>query len=351
MFRVGIDSAVRAAAGTPAFDTAASAYKIESYAFFGQATLHVTDQFDVTLGGRYSKDKKRARQTGATMDALPIIAAPFDVTNRAEYSSFDPRIVATYKFTLDVNVYASYSTGFKSGGFQYVPFNAASANTLFDPEDIKTYEVGLKSEWLDRKLRLNAAGFYYDYRNLQVSRIIDTPSGPQTLISNAATSTVKGIEVELLMRVARDVELSATYGYLDATYDKYVFNLGQNLVFDGTALVRAPKNTLNLGGEWRIPVADDTLTLRADYALLSTFYHEPGEGDPIFGSGIPLTRKDGYGLLDLRATYQMGAFRINAYGTNVTNKKYRRTVNALGNTIIGFAGQPAIYGVKLGYSF
>lgn len=351
MFRVGVDSAVRAAAGTPAFDTASSDYRIESYALFGQATWHATEQFEVTLGGRYSKDKKRARQTGATTDALPIIPAAFDVTNRAEYSSFDPRVVATYKFTPDVNVYASYSTGFKSGGFQYVPFNAASANTLFDPEDIKTYEVGLKSDWLDRRLRVNMAGFYYDYRNLQVSRIIDTPSGPQTLISNAATSTVKGIEVEMFLRPIRNVELSATYGYLDATYDKYVFNLGQNLVFDGTALVRAPKNTLNLGAEWTIPVDDNRLTLRADYAVLSKFYHEPGEGNAIYGSGIPLTREAGYGLLDLRTTYQMDAFRINIYATNVTNKKYRRTVNALGNTIIGFAGQPSIYGVKLGYSF
>jgi len=351
-FRIGIDSAVRAALGTPAVDTAFSDYKIESFAIFGQATIHLGDKFDITLGGRYTEDKKRARQTGATTDASPIIAAPFDTTNRAKYTSFDPRIVLSYNISSDVNIYASYSTGFKSGGFQYVPFNLGSANTLFAPEDITAYEVGFKSEWLDRRLRLNVAGFYYDYKDLQVSRIIDTVSGPQTLISNAASSTIKGIDVELMMRPSDDFDVSVAYGYLDAKYDNYVFNLGQNLTFDGTALVRAPNHSVNVGAEWRILIGgDNRLTLRGDYSLLDTFYHEPGEGKAIFGSGIPLTREPSYGLLDLRATAEFGNIRVTGYVTNALAKDYRRTVNALGNTIVGFAGTPRMYGLKVGYSF
>lgn len=352
VFRIGVDSAVRAAAGTAAFDTAFSDYFIESYAIFGQATLHIGESFDLTLGGRYTEDTKRARQTGTTTDAAPIIATPFDVTNRASYSSFDPRVVATYRFSEDVNVYATYSTGFKSGGFQYVPFNAAAANTLFAPEDITTYEIGFKSEWMDRALLLNLAAFHYDYKGLQVSRILDTPSGPQTLISNAASSKVNGIDLELVMRPSRNLEFNLTYGYLDATYDSYVFNLGQNLVFDDTTLVRAPKHSINVGGEWRIPVSSEgQLTLRADYALLGTFFHEPGEGDPRFGSGIPLTREEGYGLLDLRVSYEQGPVRVSAYMTNASNNEYRRTVNALGNTIVGFAGTPRLYGLRIAYTY
>ncbi|RSY79342.1 TonB-dependent receptor [Sphingomonas koreensis] len=350
VFRVGVDSAVRAAVGTPATDTAFSDYKIESYAVFGQLTAHL-GKLDVTLGGRYTKDTKSARQTGATTDALPIIPVAFDTTNRAEYDSFDPRLVLTYNISNDVNVYASYSTGFKSGGFQYVPFNLPSANTLFNPEDITTYELGFKSEFLNRALRLNVAAYYYDYKDLQVSRIIDTPSGPQTLISNAASSTIKGLDVELLLRPTRNIDFSINYGYLDAKYDNYVFNLGQNLVFNDTVLVRAPEHTINVGAEWRLPVAGGGLTLRADYALLDTFYHEPGQGNPIYGSGIPLTREPGYGLLDLRASFDISNIRISAYVTNVLKQDYRRTVNALGNTIVGFAGQPRMYGLKVGYRF
>jgi len=350
IFTLGIDSAVRAAAGTTATDIVNADYKIESFAFFGQATLHFGN-FDLTLGGRYTEDKKSILFVDTTTDAAPIIAAGFTTTQQAKYTSFDPRAVLTYKFSDDVNVYASYSTGFKSGGFQYAPFNLAAANTVFAPEDIKTYEVGLKSEFLDRRVRLNVAGFHYDYKNLQVSRIIDTPSGPQTLISNAASSKVNGAEVELLMRPSDDIDVSVTYGYLDATYDDYVFNLGQNLTFTGTTLVRAPEHTVNVGAEWRIPVGDGRVTLRADYALLDTFFHEPGEGNPVFGSGIPLTREASYGLLDLRASYEFSNFRLTAYATNVFEQEYRRTVNALGATIVGFAGQPRIYGLRATFDY
>ena len=351
-FQLGINSAVRAAAGTPATDVALSDYKIESYAVFGQATFHLTDKLDLTLGGRYSHDSKSAIQSGTTTDAAPLIAAAFTTTNKATYSSFDPRLVLAYKITPDANVYASFSTGFKSGGFQYVPFSRAQADVLFAPEDIKAYEVGFKTEWLDRALRVNGAAFYYDYKNLQISRIILPPgsTAPVSLISNAASSTVKGIDLEIAVRPSRNFDLDIAYGYLDAKYDSYVFNATTD--FSDTRMVRAPQHSINVGGEWRLPVWDDgELALRADYALMGDFFHEPGEGNLVYGTGIPLTAEDGYGLLDLRATLTKGNWRLTAYATNIGNTRYRRTINALGNTVVGFAGAPRIYGAKLGYSF
>lgn len=351
-FRVGVDSAVRAATNTAATDVALSDYRIESYAVFGQATLHVGEKLELTVGGRYTKDDKRAIQAGTTTDALPIIAVPFTTRNTATYDSFDPRVTVGYKFNPAVNVYATYSTGFKSGGFQYVPFSRAQANVLFQPEDIKTYEAGIKSEWLDRRLRVNAAAFHYDYKNLQVSRIIDAGGAPVSLITNAASSKIDGFDLEIVAKPMPQLELSATYGYLDAKYDNYVFNVAQNLDFSGTRMVRAPKHSLNLSAEYNLPLGDDRgLILRADYSYLSKFFHEPGEGDPKFGSGIPLTVEKGYGLVDLRIAYRTPDWRLTGYVTNATNEKYRRTVNALGSTIVGFAGQPRIYGLKLAYDF
>lgn len=351
-FRVGINSAVRAAAGTPATDVALSDYKIESYALFGQATFHLTDALDVTLGGRYSHDSKRAIQAGTTTDGAPIIAAAFNTTNRAKYKSFDPRVVVAYKVSPDANVYASFSTGFKSGGFQYVPFSKGQADVLFSPEDIKAYEIGFKTEWLDRTLRVNGAGYYYDYKDLQISRII-LPAGstaPVSLISNAASSTIKGIDLEVTAQPARSFEVNIAYGYLDAKYDSYVFNATTD--FSGTRMVRAPKHSVNVGAEWRTDVlGDGEFSLRADYALTGDFFHEPGEGNVAFGTGIPLTTEDGYGLLDVRATLTKGNWKVTGYATNLGNTKYRRTINALGNTVVGFAGAPRIYGVKVGYSF
>lgn len=351
-FRIGLNSAVRAAAGTPATDVALSDYKIESYAVFGQATLHLTDALDVTLGGRYSHDAKRATQAGTTTDGAPIIAAAFTTTNSATYESFDPRIVVAYKLSSDANIYASYSTGFKSGGFQYVPFSRGQADILFAPEDISAYEFGFKTEWLDRALRINGAAYYYDYKNLQISRII-LPAGtsaPVSLISNAASSTIKGLDLEITARPSRNFEVNIAYGYLDAKYDSYVFNATTD--FSNTRMVRAPEHSINIGAEWRIPVlGDGELSLRADYALTGDFFHEPGQGNILYGTGIPLTAEDGYGLLDLRATLSKANWKLTAYATNVGDTEYRRTINALGSTVVGFAGTPRIYGVKLGYSF
>ena len=351
-FMIGIDSAVRAAAGTPAEDVALSDYKISSYAMFAQVTAHITEQLDVTLGLRYTRDDKEAGQAGTTTDSAPIIAAPFEVFNKADYDSLDPRIVVNYKFTPDISSYVSYSTGFKSGGFQYVPFTAAQANVLFEPEEIEAWEVGFKSRLFGGRALFNAAAFYYDYQDLQVSRIIDAGGAPVSLITNAASSEVKGLDLELQTRVNEYLDLSLTYGYLDATYKDYVFNVDQNLDFSGTDLVRAPNHSLSLGAETYFELAQGgALTLRADYALLSDFYFEPGEGDNRFGSGIPLTKEDGYGLLDLRAVYAQDRWRITGFMTNALDKEYRRTVNALGSTVVGFAGQPRIYGVKFGWDF
>jgi iron complex outermembrane recepter protein len=353
-FHIGINSAVRAPLGTPATDVALSEYKIESYAIFGQATFHISDALDLTLGGRYNHDSKRATQSGTTTDASPVIAAAFTTTNNAIYTSFDPRIVLSYKVSDDANLYASYSTGFKSGGFQYVPFSKVDADVLFRPEDITAYEVGFKTEWLDRALRVNGAAFHYDIKDLQVSRIIGLVS-PTVLIFNAPKTTVKGIDLEITARPGRNFEVNIAYGYLDAKYKSYPFNLTTD--FSGTRAVRAPEHSVNVGAEWSAPVGNEgQLTLRVDYALTGDLFHEPGAGSLAFGQGIPLTAEDGYGLLDIRATYEMKGWRLTGYVTNATNTQYRRTVNALGSgpvgpRVVGFAGTPRIYGLKLGYDF
>lgn len=360
-FRIGINSAVRAAAGTPATDVALSDYSIESYAIFGQATWHLTDQLGLTLGGRYTHDDKSALQAGTTTDAGPVIAAPFSTFNQATYSSFDPRVTLEFQPSRDVNLYASWSTGFKSGGFQYTPFSKEQADVLFRPESITAYEVGFKTQWLDRALTINGAAYYYDYTDLQISRIIDVPTGvgnattPVVLISNAASSIVKGVDLEVVAHPSDALSVSLTYGYLDAKYDNYVFNAATD--FSGTRLVRAPRHSINVGAEWDVPLGGDVgLTLRADYALMSDFYHEPGEGNVLYGPGIPLTVEDGYGLLDLRASLSYQRWQLTAYAQNATDTAYRRTVNALGSApagprVVGFAGTPRIYGLKLSYAF
>jgi iron complex outermembrane receptor protein len=358
---LGSDSVVNLLnGGRNAADTVSGEYKTESYAAFGQVTWLPIEKVEITAGVRYSKDDKSARYIGTTSaPGLPVIAAPFNTgVFKKSWSSVDPRLVATYHFNHNVNVYASYSKGFKSGGFQFSPFSDAAARSIFDPEKLRAFEIGLKSTLLDRRLRLNMSAFDYKYTDLQVSAgVVATTNGSVVnVITNAASSTVRGAEIEAVISPSDSIEINLAYAYLDAKYDNYVFNppgvpITAASDFSGTALVRAPKHSISAGGQWTVPVGSDELRLRADYSYRSTFFHEPGEGNAIYGVQTPLTREAGYGLLDLRATFTHAAWSLSAYVTNLTKTRYRRTENLLSNVVVGYPGEPRIFGAKIRWRY
>ncbi|WP_018076108.1 TonB-dependent receptor [Novosphingobium nitrogenifigens] len=337
---------------TSATDVAGSIYGANAWAFFGQAAWHITDKLTLTLGGRYSNDKKWATQSGSnTNPGLPLIPVPFATTNRIASSSTDPRVVIDYKINRDVKLYASYSTGYKGGGFQYIPFSLAVANTTFRPETLTAYEAGFKSDWFGRALRVNGSLFWYDYKNLQVARIIGSVSSATALIDNAASSTIKGVELEIVAHPTAHTTIGGSYGYLDAKYDNFVYNASTD--FSNTTMVRSPKHSFSVNAEQTIPLGGNkVLTLRADYSYMTRFFHEPGQGELAYGVGTPLTAEGGYGLLNFRAGVDIGALRITGFVTNATDTAYRRTILYLPNgSSVGFAGEPRMYGGSIGYHF
>lgn len=350
-FAFGADSVIGAARGPGQVDVASTRYRTKSIAGFAQATWHITPTVDLTVGGRYTEDRKRAVSLGTTTaPGLPLVATPF-VTPvlKDKFTSVDPRVTLSYQPTRDLNFYASYNQGFKSGGFQYVPFTAAQAGVIFEPEGLDAYEVGFKSQLLDRRLTLNGSAFLYKYKDLQVLRVVAVAGGgAATLITNAANSEIKGFELEAVIRPTDALEFNLSYAYTDAKYKRFPFNATTD--FSNTRMVRAPVNSANIGGQWTIPFGDNSLQLRADYALLSKFYFEPGQGNPIYGNTTPLTVQSGYGLLDLRATLRAGAFRLSGFINNATDRYYRRTVLALPGQLIGYPGAPRTFGVSAGWS-
>ena len=350
-FTFGADSVIGAARGAGQVDVASTRYRTKSVAGFAQATWHITSMVDLTLGGRYTEDRKQAISLGTTTaPGLPLVSAPFVTpTLKDKFSSFDPRVTLSYQPTRDLNFYASYNQGFKSGGFQYVPFTAAQASVIFQPESLDAYEVGFKTQLLNRRLTFNGAAFYYNYKDLQVLRVVAVAGGgAATLITNAATSEVKGFELELVARPSDTLEFNLSYAYTDAKYKKFPFN--ETTDFSDTRLVRAPVHSINTGGQWTMPIGTNSLQLRADYALLSRFYFEPGEGKAIYGNTTPLAVQSGYGLLDLRATLRAGDFRVSGFVNNATNQYYRRTVLALPGQLVGYPGAPRTYGVSVSWS-
>jgi iron complex outermembrane receptor protein len=356
-FDFGPDSVIGLLPGAKT-SIASADYTTKSYAFFGQFVVKPVDGLELTLGARYSHDKKTALARGTnTIPGAPLIAVPY-ATNLLEesWSSFDPKAVLAYHLNSRINVYASYSKGFKSGGFQYVPLSEAQARLIYDPEELEAFEIGFKSRLFDDRVQLNLSAYKYNYNDLQVTRNIPQPNNSvAVLVTNAGTSKIKGADVELIWKPVNELELGATYNYLDAKYTDYIFApagipASPSTDFSGTRLTRSPKHSLSGYGELTIPgPGEGELILRADYAYRTTFFFEPGEGNILYGPTVPFTVQEAYGLLDLRATYRTGNFSISAFADNVTNEYYLRNTQGFGSVIVQFPGSPRVIGAQLGY--
>ena len=227
-------------------------HSAKSYAGFVDAQFKLTDDLKITLGGRYTKDKKRLFTNYGLIDALvqitdptytgtqcegvvgvfdaggglmlPIYAPANNCSGKADFDKFTWRANAQYMFAPDKMAYASYSKGFRSGGLNARATGPTSIGP-YAPEVVNAYEVGLKADWLDRTLRTNIALYYSKYGNKQEEVVQPSPPGaanPQeTVVKNAASATIKGLEVEAVVQLGSYLSASASFAYTDAKYDSF----------------------------------------------------------------------------------------------------------------------------------
>jgi len=196
----------------------ASAVRSRSYAAYGQATWNMNDEFSVTAGGRYTTDKKDGKllfSRNINYQTNPTAAAAngYQPLN-AKWSRFNPMVTFAYDATDDFHLYAKYATGYRSGGAS----SRTSNYQAFAPENVKSYEVGLKSDLLDRRVRFNMAGYIMDRSNSQVdlSTIQPTATGNfnnLVTINAPGTSRVRGIEADLTTRLAEGLTAGLSYAY------------------------------------------------------------------------------------------------------------------------------------------
>ena len=191
--------------------------KTDAAAVFAQDSYSVTDRLRLTLGARYSWERKKvADQSDFNFDDLYDAAnGPRSPVHRAtkSFNAFTPKIGVDFDIADKVMVYASYSKGFKAG-----TFNLGSAGPALDPEKVDAYEVGLKSTLLDGHLRANISGFYYDYSDLQVGKV----QGQLLGLENAAAAEIYGIEGEFALEPVRDLIIGLNASWLHARFKSYV---------------------------------------------------------------------------------------------------------------------------------
>ena len=196
----------------------------KSYAAYGQMTWHATDRLHITVGGRYTQDRKRGvlrffrnLDYDLAANAAAVAAngyAPLD----EKWNRFNPLATIAYDVTDDVHVYAKYATGYRAGGA-----SSRTANYLaFDPEDVKSYEVGMKADFWDRRARLNLAGYIMDRKDSQLDISFIQFAGGSSVnvlrtINAEGTTKIRGIEADLTVKPVEGLALNAAYAY---TYTK-----------------------------------------------------------------------------------------------------------------------------------
>ncbi|WP_337188169.1 TonB-dependent receptor [Phenylobacterium sp.] len=319
----------------------------ESVALFGQFTWNFTDKFAATLGARYSEDRKDVLYDSQNTAPVKIGVVPFLLEVPRKWDSFDPSLSLSYKFTPDIMAYATYASGYKVGAFQFFATTALAAEQVADPEDAKSYEIGIKSTLFDRRLRLNAAAFRIDYKDLQLLRLVPAPPPVASLIvvGNAADSKIEGLELEGRAIVNDMLSFDFSYAYLDARFKDYVFRPG--LDFTGNRMPRAPKSSYSVAAVLEKDIGPGRASARLSYAWRSKIFFETDNN-----TVDPNSTDNALGLFDASANYVVGNWTVGVWGRNLTDQRYRRqALNSTGNAQRNIWAEPRTFGAKVAYDF
>ena len=260
----------------------ASSVRSKSYAAYGQATWNASEQLHLTVGGRYTKDKKQGEllwSRGVNYASNPTVAAtngyaPLD----KEWSRFNPMATLAYDFSNAVHGYAKYATGYRAGGAS----SRTSDYRAFNPEDVKSYEVGLKADLFDRRARLNLAAYLMDRKGSQVdlSTIQPTATGNfNNLVTFNApgTTKIRGIEADLTVKPTDRLKFDLSYAYtytdipaVPVTYREFTSAgapTGQSTtVLQKFYIVYTPRNAASASVDYELPVgaADTKIKFHVD---------------------------------------------------------------------------------------
>lgn len=321
----------------------------ESWAAFGQASWTppiLNDRLEITLGARYTEDKK----SGDRDYALPSLIAEGLRYQRynLKTESLDPTLTFSYQWSDEINTYLRWATGYKAGGvsqrsFTFIPF---------DEEQVETWELGLKSELLDSRLRFNVAVFSTEYDDFQIG--FSDPLNPTfaETINAARTVKVAGAEVDMTLVPLPGLTIDLSYTYLDPDHPDQPNPLNNNIE-EPFELAQSPHHAgaLGIGYEFE-PFAFGTLGLHLDLTSTSKYAYSPKNFD----------FQDSYTILNARvalADIKLGSgdnhsLQLALWGKNLTDEEYRVYAFPVGNPVLSIPaayGEPRSYGVELQYRY
>ncbi len=360
----------RSLAGLGVDANVVSEQKTNAVAIFGDGTYELTEKLSLTLGWRYSYEQKtfNTDRFDRTITAGTVPGGPFAGTyaageiwrdapffeSQASYKDFSPRAVLDFQASEDVFLYASYSQGFKSGGF-----NTFTPNDGFGPESITSYEIGFKSEMMDNRVRLNGAAFYNKYSDLQIR---SSDAAFNTRILNAGVARAQGAELELSFAVTEHLTISGNVAYLDAEFTNAVITAVPSTIgvvsagqrfgevsqdVSGNKLPRSPEWQSYLNISYERPVGSVIMGLNATYKYQDdVFYLETNQDVNTFVG-------EAWSEIDLRLEISDpdDMWEVAIYGQNVTNNRRLSFAATFGGFPTGVVSEPAKWGIETVFRF
>ena len=345
-------------------DSPHSTQDTESKALFGQVDWDISEALTLSLGGRYTEEEKSHCQKFTVPDANgnstdfdgirkrvqkswgdcsgelgayqatytdPVTGEtgiPF--TGNEDWNEFSPRVGISYDMDFGM-LYATYSEGFRSGGFN--GRNTAPANSgPYDPETVESIEFGAKTTWLDNRLQLNVSAFFVDYTDKQEDVVFPGTDGAVTLtlVQNAGAASIDGVEFEAVFIPTDGLTFSVNVGYLDASYDEWnvVDPTGLPLDKSDFELRRAPEWTMGLNALWEHQLSNGAFLVgSANYAWKDDYWvgantaYTMADGTDHYGNN-PVGLNEAYGLLDMSLSYETDNWTVSVFGKNLTDEDY-----------------------------
>ncbi|WP_371187114.1 TonB-dependent receptor [Thalassotalea maritima] len=346
-----------------------------SKAVYAQLSYDFTDQWSMTAGARYTKDEKEAYvNNGLIFDTVypwsgwvPGYARPEGdlvpevLNDKQDWSKFTPRIGVEYQAHRDLMFFASFAQGFKSGTFNP---RASTAESAADPENVDSYEIGMKSEWLDNSLRANVTLFSLDHKDRQYISVLpgDSASDLNQRLGNVGSSDATGVEMELMYLATENLMLMASLGTIDSDFKEVIDFDANGNPFDKSdrfTISNTPDYTYNLGAEYILSSSVGDFVFNASY-----YYRD----DYVLFEEDSLLTQDGYGIFNMGVNWLSddGHWRVGLHGKNLTDEEYMiggyqfvapieggGYIPGLGgdNTLIAYYGDPRTVSLTVGYQF
>lgn len=320
-----------------------------SYALFAHADYDILENLEISVGARQTWDRKRHDSRSPSFYA----GRDQEVNESKSWQNFSMDAGLSYRITSDNMVFFRYAEGYRGGGFNGQPATAALA-TSFEPETVKSYEIGTKNDFFNHRLRLNLTVYQADYKDLQrvISDNVNFAPFFIRVPRNVASARTRGFEFEAQARPMQGLTLRSGIGYVDAKYTDYFANLtgvAANGASDNSNLAfpYISKWTATAGGTYEAELGEiGKLAFALDYAYRSTYNTTDQQ--------YAFATQRGFGLLSGSITWTEARdrFSVSVYGANLTNKRYYEGADAVGGLFNWVnEGAPRTWGVSAQFKF